>query len=192
MAAPACGRLRVLAAFPRTPIQRRNAVKSSLLFAVALVPAFALVQAAQSNATPQADRAASAHSMVKASDTKWGDAPPSLPKGAQAAVLYGDPTKPGPFAIRIKAPPGFKIPRHWHPSDEQVTIISGDFMLSMGDAGSAHEGTFGPGDFISLPSKMQHEGSTKNGVVVQVNSMGPFEINYVDPKDDPRNAAMAK
>ena len=166
-------------------------MKSSMLFAVALVPAFALAQA-QTATTPQAEQAPSAgsgHSMVKASDTKWGEAPASLPKGAQAVVLYGDPKVAGPFAIRIKAPPGFKVPRHWHPSDEQVTIISGDFTLSMGEAGSAHDGTFGPGDFVSLPSKMQHEATTKTGVVVQVNSTGPFEINYVDPKDDPRKAS---
>ena len=56
----------------------------------------------------------------------------------------------------------------------------------MGEAGSTHDGTFAPGDYVSLPANMQHEGSTKGGTVVQINSTGPFEITYVDPKDDPR------
>jgi len=160
--------------------------KTSVLPALlALVPALVL---AQSTATP-APAAASQHVMVRAAQTQWGNAPAALPKGAQAVVLYGDPGKAGPFAIRIKAPAGYKVPRHWHPSDEQVTIIEGDFHLSMGEGASMHDADFAPGDFVSLPAQMQHEATTKNGVVVQVNSTGPFEINYVDPKDDPRTPA---
>ena len=138
-------------------------------------------------ATGSAAMMPSTHTMVKAADIKWGPAPPSLPKGAEMTVLSGDPGKAGPFAIRIKAPPGFKVPRHWHPADEQITIISGDFHLSMGESGSAHAADFTAGDYANLPAKMQHEASTTGGVVVQVNSTGPFEITYVDPKDDPRN-----
>ena len=160
-------------------------MKTTALFTLALVPTLALAQSASMPETA----APSSHAMVKASDTKWGEGPAFLPKGVQAAVVYGDPSKSGPFTIRLKAPAGGKIPRHWHPTDEQVTIIEGDFHLSMGEAASAHEADFTAGDYVNLPAKMQHEASTKNGAVVQVNAMGPFEINYVDPKDDPRNAA---
>ena len=150
-------------------------------------PAFA--QCATAGA-PMAD-AGAPHAMVKASDVKWGPPPDALPPTVQFAVLSGDPGKPGPFAIRIKAPAGFKVGRHWHTADEQVTIIEGDFHLSMGEAGSAHDADFVAGDYVNLPMKMQHAASTKNGVIVQVNSMGPFEVMYVDPKDDPRNAKKA-
>ncbi|KGQ17990.1 Cupin region [Lysobacter dokdonensis DS-58] len=158
-------------------------MKTTALFTLVLVPAFALAQTAS---TPGAG---AEHKMVKASETQWGEGPAFLPKGVQAAVLYGDPSKAGPFAIRLKAPAGGKIPRHWHPTDEQVTIIEGDLHLSMGEAASAHDADFAPGDYVNLPAKMQHEASTKGGMVVQVNAMGPFEITYVDPKDDPRKAA---
>ena len=160
-------------------------MKTTLALLLALAPALAFAQEAQ----PAGD--AAAHAMVKASDIKWGDGPAALPKGVQAAVLSGDPAKAGPFVIRLKAPAGFKIPRHWHPSFEQVTVIEGDFSLSMGEAGKSHDVDFGPGDYVNLPAKMQHGGSTKGGMVVQVNSTGPFEVNYVDPKDDPRNAKKA-
>jgi len=160
-------------------------MKPSLLLGLCLLPGALLA------AEPQAagDAPASSHAMVRAASIQWGDAPPSLPRGAQAFVLSGDPGKPGPFAIRLKAPAGFRVPRHWHPTDEQVTVIEGDFSLSMGEATDAHSADFGPGDYVMLPAKMQHEASTKNGGVVQINSMGPFEINYVDPADDPRKQA---
>jgi len=159
-------------------------VKTTALFTLALIPALALTL----SASAQDAGASGAHVMVKASDTKWGDGPAFLPKGVQAAVLYGDPAKSGPFAIRLKAPAGGKIPRHWHPTDEQVTIIEGDFHLAMDEGAKAHDADFVAGDYVNLPAKMQHEASTKGGAVVQVNGMGPFQINYVDPKDDPRNA----
>ena len=112
-----------------TTPRREPPVKTTALFALVLVPALALAQTASSN-----DAAPSSHVMVKAADTKWGEGPAFLPKGVQAAVVYGDPSKAGPFTLRLKAPAGGKIPRHWHPTDEQVTIIEGDFHLSMGEA----------------------------------------------------------
>ena len=64
---------------------------------------------------------------------KWGPASPALPPGAQMAVLAGDPGSEGPFVIRIKLPAGYRVPPHWHPVDEHVTIISGTLQLGMGD-----------------------------------------------------------
>ena len=128
-----------------------------------------------------------AHVMYDAAQLQWGEGPPALEKGAQLAVLSGDPGKPGPFTIRIKAPAGFKVARHWHPSDERVTVIEGDFSLQMGEGAGEHSHAFAPGGYAVLPAHMQHVASTQGGVIVQVDSTGPFEINYVDPKDDPRN-----
>ena len=129
------------------------------------------------------------HAVTRAADTAWGPAPPMLPAGVQIAVLAGDPGKEGNFTIRLKMPPGYRVPRHWHPTDEAVTLVEGDLTLSMGDATAmAQDETLAPGDFINLPTPMRHEASSKDGAVVQIQSMGPFMITYVDPKDDPRNA----
>ena len=160
-------------------------MKPSLIFGLCLLPGCLL--AAEPQKTPAAP--ASSHAMVRASSIQWGAAPPRLPPGAQAAVLSGDPGKPGAFAIRLKAPAGYRVPRHWHPTDEQVTLIEGDLTLAMGDGADAHSADFAPGDSEMLPAKMLHEASTRNGAVIQINSSGPFEINYADPKDDPRNRA---
>src|SRR5262245_58725822 len=73
------------------------------------------------------------HVMVEAASLKWGDAPPSLPPGAKAAVVSGDPSKPGPFVVRLQVPSGYKIAPHWHPGDENVTVFSGTVAIGMGD-----------------------------------------------------------
>ncbi|GAB3389677.1 cupin domain-containing protein [Lysobacter fragariae] len=150
----------------------------SMLLLAALLPTLTL---AADPAAPMAN-----HVMVKAATLQWGDAPPSLPPGAQAAVLSGDPGKEGPFTLRLKAPAGYRIPKHWHPTDEHVTVLEGDATLSMDEGAQAHSENFGPGDYVVLPAHMHHAASTKGGMIVQVQAMGPFEINYIDPKDDPR------
>lgn len=166
-------------------------MKPSLFLALCLAPG-CLLASETKQAPAKAAPAMPAHVMVRATDTQWGDAPAALPPGARAAVLSGDPGKPGSFTIRLKAPAGFRVPRHWHPTDELVTVIAGDLTLAMGDGADAHSADFGPGDFVSLPAKMLHEASTRNGVIVQINSNGPFEINYVNPADDPRKQMEAQ
>lgn len=131
--------------------------------------------------------AASAHVVLQSADLKWGDAPPAFERGAQAVVLSGDPGKPGPFVLRLKAPAGFKVANHWHPTDEQVTLLDGDVTLQMDDG--AQKKVLSRGAFVLLPANMHHAVSTAGGMTVQVSAMGPFELNYVDPKDDPRKRA---
>ena len=72
------------------------------------------------------------HVMANPGDMTWKDGPPSLPKGAQMALLYGDPSKDGIFVMRLKFPANYKIPAHTHPTDEVVTVISGEFSIGMG------------------------------------------------------------
>ena len=131
---------------------------------------------------------AMSHNVTHAAATTWGPAPPALPPGAQAAVLVGNPGQPGVFTLRLKMPVGYRVPRHWHPADEHVTVLEGDFHLDMGSGTDTHTHDFSAGGSAVLPAKMQHAASTNGGAVVQVSGMGPFQIHYVDPKDDPRNA----
>lgn len=156
-----------------------------ILLSVCLL-ASGLAIAADAPQQPMSDHG---HTVVRANATEWGPAPPVLPAGAQAAVLYGDPGKPGAFAIRLNAPAGYRVPRHWHPADEQVTLISGDLTLSVGKRDAADDETLAAGDYIDLPANMQHEASTRGGAVIEIHSQGPFQITYANPADDPRNAA---
>jgi quercetin dioxygenase-like cupin family protein len=121
---------------------------------------------------------------------KWGDAPPSLPKGAKLAVLQGDPHKPGLYAIRLNLPAGYKLPPHSHTQAEQLTIISGTFYLGSGDkADASATHAIKAGGFHYLPPKAQHYAFTKTPTVVQVAGEGPFDIHYVNPDEDPQKGA---
>jgi len=129
--------------------------------------------------------------MLTPADIKWGDVPAVFPKGAKMAVLYGDPAKPGElFIVRMKMPAGYKIPAHWHPTDENITVISGTFNLGMGDKlDVAKSKAFPAGSFAVAPAKMNHFAIAKQAAIVEVSAIGPFAITYVNPADDPSKSA---
>jgi len=138
--------------------------------------------------------AAPAHPMddqvfVNSSAIKWGAAPPTLPKGAKLTVLYGDPGKPGPFTMRLATPANYKIAPHWHSQTENLTIISGTLYLGMGDKLVAKEArALRAGGYHYLPAKAHHYAFSKAPTVIQIAGDGPFDINYLNPKDDPAAA----
>jgi hypothetical protein len=124
--------------------------------------------------------ATSAQAQVNAADVKWGAAPPVFPKGAQMAVMAGDPGKTGLFVIRLKMPAGYKIP------DENVTVISGVFNLGMGDKLDAKKSAaLTAGGFAQAMAGMNHFAFTPQGAIVEVAAQGPFGMTYVNPADDP-------
>jgi hypothetical protein len=128
------------------------------------------------------------HVVMPANEVKWGPAPPSLPAGAQAAVLSGDPSKAGPFTLTAKFPDGYRVPPHSHPSAENVTVSAGTLMVGMGDKFDEQSmKALGAGGYALLPQKMNHYVRAKGETTVIIQSTGPFEITYVNPKDDPRN-----
>jgi quercetin dioxygenase-like cupin family protein len=117
---------------------------------------------------------------------KWSPAPPSFPKGAMAAVLAGDPSKDGPYVVRLKMPANYQIPAHNHPATENVTVLSGSFHAGMGDKLDTGKGqAFAPGGFVAMPAGMNHYAWTTAETIVQVHGKGPFVIVYVNPADDP-------
>ncbi|MEO8432393.1 MAG: cupin domain-containing protein [Acidobacteriota bacterium] len=130
-----------------------------------------------------------AHVTLNPGDMQFGDQPPGLPAGAKVAVLYGNPGKPGLFIIRVKAPDGYKVPPHFHPGTENITVVSGRFHIISGDVLDATKGTaLGAGGFMSMPGKMHHAAWTEGETEFEVAAMGPFAITYVNKADDPRLA----
>jgi quercetin dioxygenase-like cupin family protein len=127
-----------------------------------------------------------AHIVVPADAVKWGAAPPSLPPGAQAAALFGSPSKEGPFVLRLKFPAGFTVPPHRHSKDELVTVISGRLGIGSGEKLNRAGATLPAGSFVQLPGGMPHFAWADGETIVQINGFGPFDVTYVDPKDDPR------
>ena len=122
-------------------------------------------------------------------EIKWGEAPPDLPRGAQIAVLSGDPSRKAPFALRFRMPNGYKIPGHWHTQDEHLTVLSGTFVLHMGDNLDAPAHELGAGAYHFLPGKMHHAAEAKGETILQLHGVGPFDIHYLNPADNPNKAA---
>ena len=130
------------------------------------------------------------HMLMGSSSVKWGPPPPVVPAGAKFAVIDGDPALAGPVTVRIAMPAGYKIPPHWHPTDEYVTVLSGSLSLGMGDTPDpAHATMLKAGGFAVAPAKMHHYASTKTGATIQLHFMGPFALTYVNPTDDPTHGA---
>jgi quercetin dioxygenase-like cupin family protein len=130
-----------------------------------------------------------AHPVFTPSDVKWGPAPKVLPAGAEAAVLFGDPTKKGLFALRLKLPSGYAIPPHTHPGFEVVTVISGAINLGMGETADRSAAKALPaGSFFALPPGTAHFAYFAEPTVIQLNTNGPWRIRYINPADDPQKS----
>jgi quercetin dioxygenase-like cupin family protein len=131
------------------------------------------------------------HTIVSPQEVKWGPAPAVLPPGAEAAVLFGDPSKEGLFALRLKLPEGYKVPPHTHPVDEVVTVISGTFALGMGETADQSKAQPLPaGSFFALPPDTAHYVFIDEETVIQINTIGPWGLTYINPKDDPRQKSQ--
>ncbi len=136
---------------------------------------------------PLCATAADQYTIVQANGIKWAAAPPSLPKGAQIAVLSGDPGKAEPFVMRVKFPAGYKMPAHTHPTDENLTVISGTLDIGMGDKLDPKKGeALKAGGYVLMPKGMHHYASFPQETVLQVTGIGPFEVTYLNTSDDPR------
>jgi hypothetical protein len=118
---------------------------------------------------------------------KFGPVPPMLAPGAQLAVLEGDPTaSSGDFTVRLKMPDGYRIAPHWHPKRENVTVVSGNFKVGMGDSFDLSKmSVFPAGSFAYMDPSMHHYAMAVGETVVQVHGVAPLQINYINPSDDP-------
>jgi quercetin dioxygenase-like cupin family protein len=117
----------------------------------------------------------------------WGPAPAVFPAGAQMAVLQGNPGSNGLFTVRLRFPDGYKIAPHTHPTDENVTVISGTFRVGMGDTFDTKKMmALKTGGFVTAPANQAHYAVAEGATVVQVHAMGPFALTYVNPADAPQ------
>lgn len=121
----------------------------------------------------------------------WGPAPPAFAAGARAAVLEGDPAKPGPFTIRLDMPAGYEVRPHHHPMSERVRVLEGAALLGRGKRWDDDAlKSIAMGDEATVAAKEPHFVRAREHTLLEVRSTGPFEITYVNPADDPRKAPI--
>jgi quercetin dioxygenase-like cupin family protein len=130
-----------------------------------------------------------AHVMLTPDAINWqplprewsnGPPPPGFKGQSEIAIIQGDPTKEGaPFVIRIRSAPGTQIPPHWHPVDENITVLSGTICVGTGDKFDENACQDMPtGSYVVL-AKGRHHFVVAKGDVVQVHGIGPFKIYWV-------------
>ena len=121
------------------------------------------------------------HKIVHFGDLKWTP----IIKGCDLAPVAGDMNAEGAaFVLRIRCADGTKIPAHWHPTDENVTVLKGTFLVGMGESFDESKlQTMNVGNFVTVPKEMKHYASCKGETIVQVHATGPFKVNWVNPSD---------
>jgi mannose-6-phosphate isomerase-like protein (cupin superfamily) len=125
--------------------------------------------------------------MVTPTELTWVDGPPTIPPGAKMAVIHGDASKAGLYALRLKLPADYKVAPHRHPVDEHVTVISGTVYFGIGEKFEPEKAkAFPAGSFIIVPAETPHFVWVKEETVIQGHAMGPTGMTYLNPADDPR------
>jgi hypothetical protein len=129
----------------------------------------------------------SRHQVVDPDALQWNPVA-SLPPGAELAVIEGPMNEAVPFTVRLRFPPNYRLPAHWHPVVERVTVLSGVFHMGLGDRLDTSRGmALGPGGMMLLQPKTHHYAWTgEAATTIQLHGTGPWQIHYVDPADDPR------
>ena len=127
------------------------------------------------------------HAVSLPAEMKWVDIA-SLPPGAKLAVLEGSMSEAAPFTARLRLPANFRIPAHWHPAIERITVISGTFHMGAGESFDPSKGVAVPvGGFTAMPARTPHFAyTTSEPTEIQLHSTGPWGITYINPVDDPR------
>ena len=139
--------------------------------------------------TAMAVGANKAHMVFTPEEMTWVDGPEALP-GTKMVILEGDPTKAGPFTMRIKAPAQYKIPAHTHPGTEHVTVMQGTFYMGSGSKLDESKGTkLTTGSFVVIPKNAHHFAwMGDEETIIQLHGVGPWGITFLDQNDDPRKS----
>jgi hypothetical protein len=117
------------------------------------------------------------HGVSSPDKLTWMPFDPKQPQGIQLAVLYGDPSKPGPFGLRMKIPANVTIPSHTHSNAEYITILSGNAMIGWGMNADPSKGdALGPGSFFWMKAGDHHAVTTTSELILDLNSTGPFDL----------------
>lgn len=121
-----------------------------------------------------------------AAPTGWGAAPGMFPAGAQIALVSGDPIQPGRFSVLVSMPDGYKIPPHFHPTDEYVEVKQGTLLVGMGDKLDPKlTRALAPGDTATAAAGTHHYVVAQGKTIISITMLGPFVMTYVNPAQEP-------
>ena len=116
----------------------------------------------------------------------------AFPSPVRLAVIFGHPSEPGLYVVRVKVPSGVKLMPHRHPEDRIYTVMSGVFYIGLGNQFDGDKMTAYPaGSVLVLPGNTSHYHWARSGeYVTQITAIGPLGLEYLDADDDPREHAL--
>jgi quercetin dioxygenase-like cupin family protein len=96
--------------------------------------------------------------------------------GFEISILYTNPTTQATYLV-IRG--WGRVPRHWHSSNESITVLQGTFTLARD--GSPDRTMVDTGGFIYMPAKMIHEAWTgMEGATYFITVDGKWDVNFVE------------
>lgn len=121
--------------------------------------------------------------VIEAAGLKWSPLElPGFAPGLALAPVHGDPSKAEAYTIRLRFPDGYAFPAHFHPNAENLTVLSGTFVLGHGATPSDAVKSYVPGDYLYIPGGMPHFGRVQGETIVQLHGMGPFDVKLAQPQ----------
>jgi quercetin dioxygenase-like cupin family protein len=108
----------------------------------------------------------------------------------QIAVFAGRPQEAGPYALRVRFPPGSRVMPHTHPEDRIYTILRGDWYVGLGETfDSTRLERYPAGSVYVMRAGIAHFHLARDGeTVFQITATGPTATTFVNPRDNPRGA----
>lgn len=105
--------------------------------------------------------------------------------GVRYLALYGDSSADGePFAFRLHVQPGFELGPHTHPVTEHMTVLSGSFLVGIGETLDREAAAaYGPGSYMVIAAGVPAYMWVEEETVVQVHGVGPLTTEFVAPPE---------
>jgi len=124
---------------------------------------------------------------ITPSEMQWATQGGLAMAGMEQVNLLGNPSKPGPYTIRLKFPAGYRLAPHMHPDFREVTILSGTWYTGYGEKFDASALKALPaGSFYTEPANVAHFVEVREPVTIQVSGTGPSGRAFVNPADSPK------
>jgi hypothetical protein len=102
----------------------------------------------------------------------------------ESAILYGDPSKPGPYFVLLKWKAGNMSRPHFHETDRFFTVVSGTWWVGTGtkfDPASTVPMT--PGTYVVHYAKgIHYDGAKEGDAIIALHGMGPVTTTPAEQK----------
>ncbi len=112
---------------------------------------------------------------------EWKGRPGSV---TQAAVVFGDPSKPGLYVQLLKRGPNDWSQPHSHPNDRFITVLAGTMLIGTGAKLDRNNTVaIGPGGIVrDIANQMHYDGTGPDGLTIEIIGMGPSTMTRAEEK----------